>query len=465
MKLKLTILFLVANFALWAQKASEGENFFNSKQYAKAREVYEALLKQKPGDALYNYRYARCCYELKDFENAIVHFEMSGNKYPQRDLFLGELYFNAYRFDESVMAYQTYNATLKPDDPKIAELQRKVGKAEKAAKLLNKVEDIAILDSVVVNKNDFIRFYKSGNELGKITVEPLKLSSRKYAEKVKFTTQRKDRVYYSDSIQGQLDLFTSYKLLDSWSEPVPLSSVVNTRANENYPFLSLDGVTIYYASDGENSIGGYDIFVSRYNTSNGTYLTPENLGMPFNSPYNDYMLVVDEQRKIGWFVTDRYQQAGKVVVYTFVPNETKTIIRTEDKNYLRNAAQLKVHRNAVVTSGNNEVGLENNLPEADKKIEFVINDSVVYTNADQFKNKEALKTWTEMRGLVSELDTKKNILESLYTQYMQIDSQQERESLNILIPELEKKIIELKKQIDQKTLQARNQEIISLKNK
>ena len=47
-----------------------------------------------------------------------------------------------------------------------------------------------------------------------------------------------------------------------------------------------DGVTIYYASDGEG-LGGYDIFVTRYNTNTDTYLVPENVGMPFNSPYND----------------------------------------------------------------------------------------------------------------------------------------------------------------------------------
>ena len=64
--------------------------------------------------------------------------------------------------------------------------------------------------------------------------------------------------------------------------------------NADYPYVLTDGITIYYASDGPGSMGGYDIFVTRYNTNTDSYLMPENVGMPFNSPYNDYMYVIDE---------------------------------------------------------------------------------------------------------------------------------------------------------------------------
>jgi len=61
---------------LLAQSTSEAESLFNSRQYLKAKVVYETLLKKKPNDALYNYRMARCCYELKYYESAIQHFEL-----------------------------------------------------------------------------------------------------------------------------------------------------------------------------------------------------------------------------------------------------------------------------------------------------------------------------------------------------------------------------------------------------
>lgn len=108
-----------------------------------------------------------------------------------------------------------------------------------------------------------------------------------------------------------------------------LPGSINDSINANYPYVLTDGATIYYAADGENSIGGYDIFVTRYNTNTNTYLTPENVGMPFNSPYNDYMFAIDEFNNLGWFASDRYQPEGKVCIYVFIPNSSKRCITTK----------------------------------------------------------------------------------------------------------------------------------------
>jgi len=81
MKIKIFLIVMIFSVAgATAQTASEAEALFNKKQYAKASAAYEVLLRKKPADALNNYRLARCYYELKDYESAIKHFELSGNK-------------------------------------------------------------------------------------------------------------------------------------------------------------------------------------------------------------------------------------------------------------------------------------------------------------------------------------------------------------------------------------------------
>lgn len=52
-----------------------------------------------------------------------------------------------------------------------------------------------------------------------------------------------------------MQLYSRIRLLDGWSEPEPLMSL-NEQGNVNYPFLMSDGITLYYASDGEGSLGG-----------------------------------------------------------------------------------------------------------------------------------------------------------------------------------------------------------------
>ena len=458
MKFKLILFFLILTVSLSARKTDAGEAFFNNKQYAKARTAYEQLLKQKPNDALYNFRYARCCYELKDAESAITHFEMSGNKFPMRDLYLGELYFNTYRFDEAIMSYQTYMATLKPDDIKLAEYGNKIKQAENAARLLTKVDDIAIMDSVVVNKAEFLKFYKYSKDLGSLKQEPLKLNSRRTVDKITYTTQRQDRIYFSDSIKGRMDIFTSYKLLDTWSKPISISDVINSSSNENYPFVLLDGVTVYFASDNENSIGGYDIFVTRFTPSSNSYLIPENIGFPFNSPANDYMMVIDEQHKQGWFASDRHQPAGKVMIYSFVPNEVKNVVKSEDKNYVRHAAQLKVYRKLASNRTDSVSLVQNEVDESENQMKFIINDTVVYTHLNQFKSVDAVKHWTELHKLSADIKVSTEKLNGLRIQYADSEMSADKKSIAGLIVMLEEKNTELEKALAEKTTYLRNAE-------
>lgn len=457
MKLRLIFLTLLFSTSLFAQRASDGENYFNNKQYAKARDVYKSLLKQRPNDPLYNYRVARCYYELKENEKAILHFEMSGNKYALRDLYLGELYFNDYQFDKSIMAYQTYMATLKPDDEKIPQIETEIKKAEIGNRLINKVEDIAIVDSIIVDKSNFLKAYKIGNELGYIKSEPIKLRGKKSTEKITYSTQRQDRIYASDSIKGQMDLFTSYKLLDEWSPIVALAKGVNTSSNENYPFLSLDGVTLYFASDGENSLGGYDIFITRFNPSNSGFLPPENLGMPFNSPANDYMLVIDEIHKLGWFATDRNQPEGKVAVYTFVPNDVKTIIRSEDKDYVRQAAKLLKYRKSKKQVAIGSVQKTETTEDAGNMIEFVVNDSVVYNQVKDFKSPDGAKSWFDINKKKEKIESDMQQLENLREQYLNATDDLKK-TLSVDILKFENDIVEDKKLLSQQIMRLINEE-------
>jgi hypothetical protein len=82
-----------------------------------------------------------------------------------------------------------------------------------------------------------------------------------------------------------------------------------------------DGVTLYYANNGAESLGGYDIFISRKD-DNG-FLKPQNVGMPYNSADDDYLLAIDEVNSIGWWATDRNHLGDKITIYRFIPSELR----------------------------------------------------------------------------------------------------------------------------------------------
>ena len=466
MRFRLIVFFiLISTTGLFSQSAAEGENLFNNKQFAKARTAYQTLLKSKPNDPLYNYRYARCLYELKDYNNAIIYFLISGSKFPLTEWYLAESYFYTYQFTESVLSYQNYISTLLPDDKKLSELEKQKNAASLGEKLIRRIEDIAVIDSFVVDKNSFLKKYNFNNELGTLKQSNLILNSKKNTDKIIYETQRGDRKIFSDTIKGQTDIFSSFKQIDYWSTPVSISEAVNTDANENYPFLLMDGLTLYFASDGENSLGGYDIFITKYSSISEGFLTPENVGFPFNSPYNDYMMVIDEQHKLGWFATDRNQAAGKVMIYKFVQNDEKIILRTENKDTLENTAKLKMYRKAFKIKNEIVDKSQNLYSEPDQQFSFIVNDSLVYTNFENFKSTIAFGIWNEYYNVSKLAKTEITSLAELRRLYETTNNESERNKIGLEIEKKEVSIIDLQKDMAEKIIKARNEEINFLTKK
>lgn len=453
----LSILFFFSGY-IYSQTAADADKLFLEKNYVAAADAYQNLLNRQPKDPLYNYRFGRCCYELNQFEKAIPYLEFAKARYPLANYYLGILYTNTYNYEESVVAYGRYISNLDATDVRIPELTKKMNQSKTAAEMLMRVEDISIIDSTIVDKSDFLRFYHFAADLGTISSSNVLIDSV-FVERTQYTTQRKDRTISAKPNNNQLDIFTSYKLLDTWSDETSISPEINTPSNENYPFLMPDGVTLYFASDGEKSIGGYDIFITRFNPNKNDYFTPENIGMPFNSPFNDYMMVVDDVRKIGWFASDRFQPEGKIVVYSFIPNEEKQILRLENLDSLRQFAQLKTFRKATIE----QVDFAEITKKQDKEPEytFVITDNIIYHSLSDFKNNEAADLAAKLKIQKTNLNQMKINLDKLREKYAK-STDDERTEIAPQILSIEQTIATMEKTIEDMTISIRNIEIHTL---
>ena len=140
-----------------------------------------------------------------------------------------------------------------------------------------------------------------------------------------------------DSI-GTVQLVESMRLTDgNWTEPHQVSGKLSNGGYADYPFMMPDGVTLYYASDGDDSMGGYDIFVATRDPQTGEYLQPQNVGMPFNSPHDDYLLAIDEENGVGWWATDRNLLGDKLTVYVYVVNDLRKNYSPDEEDILKKA--------------------------------------------------------------------------------------------------------------------------------
>ncbi len=107
-------------------------------------------------------------------------------------------------------------------------------------------------------------------------------------------------------------------------------SAVNSKFNDGPIYLHIDGETMYIASEGHGSMGGYDIFVSY--KKQGSWSIPENMGYPINTPYDDYFFAATANGKYAYISSNRKGGEGDFDIYkvTFWGPEKEPIVDMED---------------------------------------------------------------------------------------------------------------------------------------
>lgn len=417
---------------LRAQSPQRADELFQQQQYAEAGQLYADLLKKQPQQVLYLYRYARCLQETGNTTLAIDYFIQAGDKYPLRNFYLGELYFSRYQFSEAAEHYQYYLETIQPSHERYDYTTQQIALCSKAERYLKRVEDIVVVDSVILPKATFLSTYHLSAEAGTLTVQN---------GLVEYLNQRGDkRTFPVLDDAGKTSLVTCQRLLESWSEYDTLPQNINSAFNENYPFVLADGLTLYFASDRPEGLGGYDIWITKYNTETDTWVAPENAGMPFNSLRNDYMLAIDENTNTGWFATDRRCADSLVVVYKFVPNPEKTILRGKTDEYIRQAAQLLCFRQQDETEEAAEpviTDLTTEKSEEPAAIFFHLSDTIVYTQLTDFRSYDARLLYITYLSDKDKLQQTAEHLQTLRLQYAAADSDTEKATLAQEIHDLE----------------------------
>ncbi|MEG1564661.1 MAG: hypothetical protein RR365_13185, partial [Bacteroides sp.] len=273
-----------------------------------------------------------------------------------------------------------------------------------------------------------------------------------------YQTEIGNKVYFSQKGNNQhLDIFSQTKLMNEWSKEAPLPRSINASGNTNYPFMLTDGVTLYYASDGEGSIGGYDIFVTRYNTNTDSYLTPENAGMPFNSPANDYMYVIDEFNNLGWFASDRYQPEGKVCIYVFIPNSSKQTYDYESmpNEQIVHLAQLRSveatwkNKKEVTDALQRLKGVIYHQPQDVQfsDFDFIIDDQYTYHSLNDFRSASAKGQFRKYQQTEKSFQQQAAKLDGLREKYAQ-SSKEEKAQLTPAILDLEKRVEQMSQELD-----------------
>jgi tetratricopeptide (TPR) repeat protein len=125
---------------------------------------------------------------------------------------------------------------------------------------------------------------------------------------------------------GETDIYTARLLPNGqWGIPQNIGSNINTKYREDFPWLSTDGKTLYFSSEGHSSMGGFDLFKSIWDEDDHKWSKPINLGYPLNTSDDDRQISILPDNRAGYTSALRPGGLGDLDIYRikFEDNEQK----------------------------------------------------------------------------------------------------------------------------------------------
>lgn len=452
------ILLAACVFSTMAAPVDEARQLVKEGNFTGARKLLEQAVAANPkisASPEYNYLLGACEFESGQYAEARKLLEVAKSKgYGPANLYLGRLAFLDYDFENASRYYSDFKRHREKlgqiGGETVEELEHQLSIAENA---LSRVEKIAVIDSISIPKNDFYKVYRLSKSSGRLSSpNDIPFENHRQGASMAYVNEEGDYMIWGEPDEvGNVHLVETIRLTDgTWQAPTPINDELNNGGYADYPFMMPDGVTLYFASDGNESMGGYDIFVAKKDATTGEYLQPQNIGMPFNSPYDDFMLAIDEENGVGWWATDRNKLDGNLTIYMYMVNDLRKNYDEDDDNLLE-MARITDFRSTQMPE---ESGRYHEVLSAISKMDndddqktvdfyFPIGNGKYYHSLSDFKNTDARNAMTNYLKAERKLNELEANLKELRKRFPVNRADNVKDEIVALENEIEKRRIEL----------------------
>lgn len=445
-----------------AGPVDEARKLYHSGEYAAVAELMKPVVKRTPKDGNANFFYGASLYHLGDIAAAEAPLKVAeGRSVAEAAQILAGMSLDRYDVDRAEAHLDKWAEILKKGKKSIpAEHDAMTSRLIRMRNMLDRVERIEILDSISVDSADFFSYYRLSREAGRIlppdAVGRLVSPGLDDLLSTAYMPENNSEILWAAADTSGVYRLYGADILDDGTvdHAVPLDDKLGEGGDAKFPFLMPDGVTLYYANNGENSLGGYDIFMTRRTDGDGgkEYFQGQNVGMPYNSPYDDYMLAIDEVSGLGWWATDRNRIPGKVTIYVFAPSQMRVNVDPSDTDIasLAMLSDISLTRRAGVDY---EELLASRLPketdgslrngQASPRFAIDMGNGKVYYRLSDFRNDKARSAMLDALGAEAQLRKHLEAEEALRERYRRGDR-----SLASKILESESRAEALRRRVD-----------------
>lgn len=172
-------------------------------------------------------------------------------------------------------------------------------------------------------------------------VQLLSFQDKNYSYSQPSVTEDGKKLYFASNMsggQGGTDLYMSTFENGSWTKPINLGNRINTPGDEMFPYIYHDSI-LYFSSNGHGGLGGLDLF--KINLKDTSVL--ENLGVPMNSPNDDFGIIVDNDGLSGYLASNRANGSGGDDIYKFKVIRITVTLKIVDANTALPVANAEIY--------------------------------------------------------------------------------------------------------------------------
>ena len=192
--------------------------------------------------------------------------------------------------------------------------------------------------------HDFFLYYPLADKSWRPAPNHLDPKSGPFAKAV-YAPEGTEVIYYSAADQeGIRNIYRTRKKGSTWTLPSLLNEKMISDSDEIYPVISHDGKYMYFASEGLYGVGGFDLYVSEWDAAAEDWSVPVNMGFPYSSPANDFLLVNSEDGKYTLFASDRGCPKDSVWVYVLEHDSMPVRTAVDDPEELLRLSHMELKK-------------------------------------------------------------------------------------------------------------------------
>jgi hypothetical protein len=352
-----------------SQQAQNAIQLFNSKHYLEANTSFRVLAEKYPKDCLYQFYLGASIVETNSpLAEAIELLKQCGIKtnQPGTNYYLGLAYYHLYRFKDATDVLQEMKINNSYSQIKDYDITDFITRINRAKEFFKQYLEIKVMQSQVIDTDSINNFIWNGNTftIKKISIDDFTVNVILLAGE---NIVPGKTYYFSVKAKGRndLDIFRSrYKVDHSWSEPEQLTGI-NSVKNETFPYFDYTRQILYFSSNRDESVGGYDIFKSNADTLHNNLKKPVLLPFPINSPFDEFLFLTSDSS--AHLYSNRETKSDKLKVYFLSLDKEPQMHDISDTDKILSISNLNISKQRTTkyqekkkdyTSSENHISIE-----------------------------------------------------------------------------------------------------------